>query len=251
MFAKSVMGRNISKREATHPPLMPNVSLKRLETFSNEEISRRLKTYFKFLVVRHPFERLLSGYRDKFLRPEGVRRAFVEYVPYIKKQGNGANNNDVTFSNFVDYLYILYKFGTSFFTKKFEDDNNYDINVHKTIVTRLKEMRILSKGSQYLNNHFAQYSTLCHPCHIDYDYIVKFDTMREDAAYVLSKLGPHDQCLEDKYPDFFTSIQTSSSLFDSYFSSLSSQQIHRLKEIYSIDFKLFGYGDYRSNPNVI
>ena len=101
---KSAIGRNINKKEATFPKVTPHVRLRRLDTISGEEIDRRRKTYFKFLVVR-PFERLLSGYRDKFLRPEGVPKTFTEYVPYIKKQRKGANNN-VTFSNFVDYIYI-------------------------------------------------------------------------------------------------------------------------------------------------
>ena len=60
--------------------------------------------------------------------------------------------------------------------------------------------------------------------------------MREDAAYVLSKL---DQCLEEKYPELFSLEQHSSVVFDKYYAKLSSDQIKRIKEIYSVDFKLF------------
>ena len=244
-LARSILGRNASNEEVKDA----RFRLQRLQTFSNEEIDRRLKTYFKFLVVRHPFERLLSAYRDEFEGPDGVHRSFVKYVPYIKKEGKGANNN-VTFPNFVNFLYNLYSFITTFFTKIFQDDTKYySIDLLNRLFLKLNEIRILPKGQEYLDGHFAQYATLCHPCHVDYDYIVKLETMREDAAYVLSKLGPHDQCLEDKYPDLFSFTQTSSSLFNSYFSTLSSQQIHRLKKIYSIDFKLFGYEEYRSNTN--
>ena len=174
-------------------------------------------------------------------------------MPYIKKQGKGANNN-LTFSNFVDYMSLLYKFGTSFYSKKFGDERKYYKTFNKRAVLEVQRelngSKFLPKGSWYLNVHFAQYATLCHPCHIDFDYIVNFDTMREDAAYVLSKLGPHHQCLEDKYPYLFSRSQKSSSVFDSFFSTLSSQQIQMLKEMYSIDFKLFGYEDYRSNITV-
>ena len=45
----------------------------------------------------------------------------------------------------------------------------------------------------------------------------------------------------DKYPELFNVTEHSSSIFDSYFSTLTSDQIKRLKEMYSIDFKLFGY----------
>ena len=96
-------------------------------------------------------------------------------------------------------------------------------------------------GARYLEPHWAQYSTLCHPCHIDYDYIVKFETLREDAFFVLSKLGPHHECLEEKYPELFNYNQSTSSVFDQYFSTLTAKQIERLKDMYSVDFKLFGY----------
>ncbi|XP_074648961.1 carbohydrate sulfotransferase 10-like [Tubulanus polymorphus] len=38
-----------------------------LSSYSQDEKTERLKTYFKFLFVRHPFERLLSAYLDKIL----------------------------------------------------------------------------------------------------------------------------------------------------------------------------------------
>ena len=34
-------------------------------------LSKRLSTHFKFLLVRDPFQRLLSGYKDKFFGKNG------------------------------------------------------------------------------------------------------------------------------------------------------------------------------------
>ena len=65
--------------------------------------------------------------------------------------------------------------------------------------------------------------------------------MVEDAAYVLSKLGPHHKCLGDKYRELFSIEQHSSSVFKKYYAKLSSDQINTIKEMYGIDFKLFGY----------
>ena len=65
--------------------------------------------------------------------------------------------------------------------------------------------------------------------------------MREDAAFVLSKLGPHQECLEVNYPELFSFAQHSSSVFNEYYAKLPSDQIKRIKKIYSVDFKLFGY----------
>ena len=101
--------------------------------------------------------------------------------------------------------------------------------------------RKIKMCARYFEPHWAQYSTLCHPCHIDYDYIVKFKTMKEDAAYVSSKLGPHHQCLEVKYPELFKYNQSTSSVLDKYFSILTAAQVELLKTIYSVGFKLLGY----------
>ena len=65
--------------------------------------------------------------------------------------------------------------------------------------------------------------------------------MKKDAAYVLSKLGRHHQCPEDRYPELFNYNQSTSSVLGKYFSSLTTPQVELLKVIYSVDFKLFGY----------
>ena len=191
---------------------MRSHGIRRLSTYSEDEIRRRLKTYFKFLVVRHPMERLVSAFRAKFRRQAGVQPAFERYASEIRKQGN---NFKLSFSKFVEYISSAHR-------------HHYKAKKNES-------------GVRYLEPHWAQYSTLCHPCHIDYDYIVKFETMKKDAAYVLSKLGPHHKCLEDKYPELFNYNQSTSSVFDQYFSTLTAAQIERLKDIYNVDFKLFGY----------
>ena len=194
-------------------------------------------------MARHPLERLLSAYSSKFGFRTGVQTAFTKYEPYIRRHGDGENS----FSNFVDFLSDIYNISTKFFSHTFHhrklDPKVIDPKLYYEFPKKLDEKHNLRKGSRYFEQHWAQYSTLCHPCHIDYDYIVKFETMREDAANVLSKLGPHNQCLEDKYPELFSFSQSSSSVFDEYYGKLSLDQINRIKEMYSIDFKLFGYNN--------
>ena len=185
--------------------------MKRLHTYSEDEIRKRLKTYYKFVVARHPMERLVSAFRNKFERSPGVEPLLVAYADKIRKQGNDSN---LSFFNFIEYISSTY--------------HHYEYKNNKN-------------GARYLEPHWAQYSTLCHPCHIDYDYIVKFETMREDAAYVLSKLGPHHECLEEKYPELFNKRESTSSVFHEYFSKLTAAQVERLEDIYSVDFRLFGY----------
>ena len=155
------------------------------------------------------------------------------------------HNSDLSFSNFVSYLISVYNVGTSFFTKPFSVDKMYPAKVDRKTTThiaqRLDRKHLLRKGSKYFDEHWAQFSTLCHPCHVNYDYIVKFETMTEDAAYVLTKLGPHNQCVKHRYPELFNRSETSSSTLNQYFSTLTPNKIDKLKKMYSIDFNLFGY----------
>ena len=241
---RSVTGKSVDILSQLHDDeFMKRHGFYRLKMFSTVEIHKRLKTYFKFLVVRHPFERLLSAYREKFERDFNTMDPFVkEYLPKIKLHGKG-NNSDVLFTDFISYISFIYNLTTPFYQKP-----SRARLLRKTakgfqwgLKQRLNKSHLLPKGSKYFNEHWAQYSTLCHPCHIDYDYVGKLETMREDAAYVLSKLGPHDQCIQDKYPELFNVTESSSSLFDSYFSTLEPDQIKKLKKMFSVDFKLFGY----------
>ena len=193
------------------PLVYSKVGLKLLSWFSNNEREFMLKTYFKFLVVRYPFERLVSCYRNKLEHPN--RKTVLQSS--LRKENITLNN----FSGFISHV------------KTFYDEHQKNVS-EGTAVTGLK----------YLNKHWAQYSTLCHPCHIDYDYIVKFETIREDAAFVLSKLGPHHECLEEKYPGLFRKSEPSSlKVYKKYLAQLTTGQMKKLREIYNIDFKLFGY----------
>ena len=217
---------------------MQHHGLRRMSNYSKSEINHRLKTYFKFLVARNPLERLLSAYISKFGRQAGIQTGFTQYESYIRRHVHGENS----FSNFLEYLSNINNISYDHkFTPKELDPKTVDSKFRNDILKRLNENHFLPEGSRYFNRHWVQYSTLCHPCHIDYDYIVKFETMREDAAYVLSKLGPHHECLEDKYPELFSFTQNTSEVFEEYYGKLSSEQIKRIKKMYSIDFKLFDY----------
>ncbi|MEM9217700.1 MAG: sulfotransferase family 2 domain-containing protein [Cyanobacteria bacterium P01_F01_bin.150] len=63
--------------------------------------------YFKFVVLRNPFERIVSGYIDKFVKPEYLFESFAE--PVIKEVHHWLNldcdlADSITFSQFIDYL---------------------------------------------------------------------------------------------------------------------------------------------------
>ena len=76
---KSIIEREVTREEVQDIEFMRRHNFRRLSNYSKSEINQRLKTYFKFLVVRHPMERLLSAYRSKFGAPTGVQSGFIKY----------------------------------------------------------------------------------------------------------------------------------------------------------------------------
>ena len=95
---KSIIGREVTREEVQDIEFMHRHNFRRLSNYSKREINQRLKTYFKFLVVRHPMERLLSAYRSKFGAQSGVQSGFIKYESYIRRHGDGENS----FSNFIE-----------------------------------------------------------------------------------------------------------------------------------------------------
>ena len=128
-----------------------------LYQYSEEERSKRIKTYFKFLFVREPLHRLLSAYKDKFMTKDRTasKTARKQIVKVYRPQDYKPNYNDIniTFAEFIQY---------------FSND-----------VPR--------------NEHWRQYEKLCHPCVINYDFIGHLRTLEDDAPLLLKMAGIDDR----------------------------------------------------------
>ena len=173
----------------------------RLSQYTEEQISERIQTYFKFLFVREPLHRLLSAYKDKFMRRDRncsnlARKQIVKlYRPQDYKPGNYDHNN-VTFAEFIRY---------------FSND-----------IPR--------------NQHWRQYEQLCHPCVINYDFIGHLETLEDDAPLLLKMAGIDDRVT---FPPIHKSTGSDEVL--EYFSQVPPRYVLRLGELYRNDFEMFGY----------
>nr|XP_023026226.1 carbohydrate sulfotransferase 11-like isoform X2 [Leptinotarsa decemlineata] len=164
-----------------------------------------LKDYTIFLVARHPFERLLSAYRNKFMdslpsskyfQSRYGRHIIRKYRPHatISDIKSGAN---VTFREFV--LYLL-------------------------------------KEGAFSNEHWTPIYNLCLPCSLNYTFIGHYETISEDAKTILNMVGAP--------PITFpvTRYGHTKERLKYYFQQLSIHDIKALYKLYEPDFKLFGYG---------
>ena len=84
--------------------------------------------------------------------------------------------------------------------------------------------------------HWRPIHQVCYPCAIDYDYVGNFETVKEDADYILQQLKL------DKMAEFpsFSGSKTSKGL-TKYYSQIPRKRIEKLIEIYRPDFDMFNY----------
>ncbi|XP_029941746.1 carbohydrate sulfotransferase 10-like [Salarias fasciatus] len=191
--------------------------LHRLSSLTPQEISHRLNTYFKFLIVRDPFERLISAFKDKFEQNPRDEPWYNEDIApmiigtYRKSYWDGVlTPSELHFEEFVHYL--------------------VDVGVRRRILDQLFTNRII---------HWMTYTELCAPCEIQYSAVGHHETLEKDAPYILHAAGVEGLVSYPGFPPDITRYNRTK--VEQYFSGISKQDIRRLFARYQSDFHLFGY----------
>ncbi|XP_042885250.1 carbohydrate sulfotransferase 11-like isoform X3 [Penaeus japonicus] len=166
-------------------------------------------TYKKFLFVRHPFDRVLSAFKDKLESYDktSIYDFHKEIGARIQKKYRGEDTNtdghNTTFSEFIRFISEL-GHGT------FEQRNEHWLSVHE----------------------------ICNPCAVKYDFVGKYEHLKEDANYVLEWMGVTD--LVSSFPasdrPFFARRYD-----PKYFSQLSHSDKMAFFTKYLADFVAFDY----------
>lgn len=203
-------------------PALDHASLAN-KTLSTKEKIDRIKTYFKFMIVRNPLERLASAYRNKIEPPVkvGFENTFPEHIKIdilkmyrhsdlaLWKQATKYNplaNISVSFPEFIHY-----------FTETHD-----------------------------LNEHFVPSMDICHPCLLGYDFYANFKNISNDVTQLVKRFHTdpryyHDSSLHR------TDEQTKIKLA-SYYSLLTQRdKVKLLGQLY--DELLFYYTIYPSEQH--
>ncbi|XP_058977224.1 carbohydrate sulfotransferase 13-like [Musca domestica] len=184
----------------------------KFNSLDEEERQKVMSEYTRFIFVRHPFERILSAYRNKL---EGnapstkyfqhrIGRQIVRGIRVDPSNHSLEYGDDVSFGEFVQYL--------------------------------LTPSLSLNNQSTY-NEHWEPISRLCNPCVMKYNVIGKYETLLDDSALALYLTGAENVT----FPSGHKPSNTRSYL-RKYFDPLPISAIRHLYEIYADDFKLFDYG---------
>ena len=204
-----------------------------LQSYSSEEIKYRLKHYKKVIAVRNPVSRVVSAYNNKFIPQVGEQGGFV---CHMCRSGGVKIIKETRYKNTTlppEYEHIRpYTFDSDHKNYTWEDVEKANFGPLVTLDEFLQW--ITSKQSR--NRHWMPFYQMCNPCAINYDYIVKMETMKENSDFLMPLL-------------FNTSVSFPSrnrAVNKILFGSASTNDIpvnlqQNIVDTYDIDMKLFDY----------
>ncbi|XP_021928309.1 carbohydrate sulfotransferase 11-like isoform X1 [Zootermopsis nevadensis] len=195
------------------------------------EAEEAFHSTLKLMVVRHPFERLLSAYRDKLENTrigseQGTAHFYLKYgsriVAKFRQGGNGTRTQSLLKPG--QYLWDPQLPEPAGFEPTFKEFVRYLIDVDVIL---------------YSDDHWIPFYLFCTPCLLNYDIISKVETMLRDQVYVIRAAGL--QGLIRPRWKHKTYSEDGKETSRRYFSQLSKQEVKRLYEKYKLDFELFDY----------
>ena len=157
------------------------------------------------MVVRHPFQRLISAFENKFNTSynSGFYNSYApEIISRARSQINRTSspNEKLTFPEFIKYIVNL-------------DQTNF---------------------KRAFNEHWRPISDLCFPCKIRFDFILKLESVETESNYLLKHILNISSI---KFPHKSISPTVPPSLFK----VLDVELIKKLITIYRKDFEIFNF----------
>ena len=175
-----------------------------LYDYSPEEILSRLQKYTKFIVVRHPLDRLISAYTDKFL-------VHTVYPSRRNKTIMGMFG-----ANAVELINGLPR-----------------ISLQQFLAMILRAPH---------NRHWMKYVGLCQPCRVQYDSVLKLETLESDLEQILPFFrNPGQQTV--KIPHWNRERYQTNKLnsVTETIHKVDPQLVRRILNFFRDDMALFGY----------
>ena len=189
-------------KKVHNPDFQKKHGTKQLMNYPIEDIREKLRTYRKLIVVRHPLERIISAYKDKFIMTTyGYQRVINGDISQYSDQTGHINA--------IGFINMLAQ----------------SIEARSTDIF------------DYTNHHWNLQHNACHVCNVQYDYIAKTETLSSDQKYILDLFGaselPHGNTASAEMP----ALPTVPELLH----TLSKDVIKVLMDNYRLDFDMFGY----------
>ena len=214
--------------------------LKPLKSYKSDEIEYRLQHYHKIMAVRHPVGRIVSAYNDKFVPQmdpmnkggKPMCKLCGKYGPAIIRQIR--HGDSTTFSSLSPEEQNVDGASTTAQPGKEKMEDAFDnLGPRVTLGEFIQYITTKTGGS---NRHWRPFYDMCNPCGVDYDYIVKIETLAADTHVLLPLIFnstaefPHTNWADKKILDNGATI-----------SDIPENTRGQINKRFGPDMKLFDY----------
>ncbi|XP_047487076.1 carbohydrate sulfotransferase 10-like [Penaeus chinensis] len=152
----------------------------------------------RVMVARHPLDRLVSGFKDKFRNGDKVTGTWAKYMTrYRQRRGFDTSNMTLTFRQFLEMI----------------------ANIMETF------------GRNKSDRHFRPTTLLCSPCSVRYEYIFHTETLTQDLQHTVDKLNIAGIDL-----DLRLNSRTRKSSYEDYYKNIPASLMGRIYALYKEDF---------------
>lgn len=197
------------------------------------------------IVVRHPFERLLSAYRDKIQSPNPNDPFLVPVMRDIVskfRKVDVSNKKDILDKAIIeaaDYLRAQPGFNRGHLSFVKDSDNPY---LNPISATFEEFVRGVIDDFVPGSNHWRPAINYCAPCGMNYEYIIKSEEYTCEFDHFLRAIGHKSEDRVDKRVNF-NPVREPKDRTDVYnfYASLSDELLDSLYKHYRSDCEIFQY----------
>jgi len=190
-----------------------------------------------FMLVRHPFIRLVSAYEDKMLNPRPGLEYHKNVQTDIKRKRRKNENYEIVFPKHLlieeKYQIMMRKKVTSMKTLMLQP--SFEEFISWILENRARKKS--SPSSWMKDKTWTPFYSVCPVCQVDYS-VIKLDSEGDEMNTWIESVGLN---LTSSQAHTRGGVQSSTKRALDYFSQLTKDQVEELYIIYRLDFLLFSY----------
>jgi len=159
----------------------------------------------KFMVIRHPLTRFVGSWDDIFCTHCQIGRQIIQQNPTLSQISQQTSDSEymIALPSLVNFVV--------------QDRSNLEIDAH-----------------------FSSQMSQCQPCAVDYDYIIKLETIQEDIQYLMALLDRPDNTKELVSQETI-SKNRNPDLYRHYFRTITDAALDALAHVHADDMNAFNY----------
>ena len=184
---QSINWKHVSQDDYLRPAVQNGSFLN--NQLKNTQRIYKLKNYFKFMMIRHPLERLVSAYRSKIEPPLEISGHDKLLNPLLSNRKTPKGMNLFQ----AHRRWMLSKYQPWRLKKWAQSNGSYSINVN--FITYVQW--IIDSDDRYLNEHFSSILFNTAPCRVDYHLYLNFKNYSREVRLLIKKLNTSSEYFVD------------------------------------------------------